>query len=324
MLKLKYLYENFDLAKEALAHWEHDEASLEDMLARFRISSNMVYPFLNNGEVYFLRLSPTEEKLEEDFYAELELLDYLEQRNYPAMRILKTRDGKRMLRLSTKWGEYFAVVFTRAPGEQIEQLTPTETMMFQYGKALGRLHVLLSEFEPQHKRRTHEQILDWVEAVLHEYEAPDKAFTELELLRDELAALPKSKESYGLVHYDFEPDNVFFDAATGECSVIDLDDSMYHWYALDIEQAFDSIEEFGEETGKWAKESFLEGYRSERGYTEEMDRSRTVLRRFVNLYGYARLIRSVAERFEDEPEWLENLRVRLDGAIKAKEVSFRG
>lgn len=35
--------------------------------------------------------------------------------------------------------------------------------------------------------------------------------------------------------------NVFYDEETGSCNMIDFDDSMYHWYAMDIEQALDSL-----------------------------------------------------------------------------------
>ena len=60
MLKLKYLFENYDLAKEALKNWEHDADTLDYMLSKFRISSNAIYPFYKNGEVCFLRLAPVE------------------------------------------------------------------------------------------------------------------------------------------------------------------------------------------------------------------------------------------------------------------------
>ena len=46
------------------------------------------------------------------------------------------------------------------------------------------------------------------------------------------------------------------------------------------------------------------------------------MRRFVNLYGYARLIRCVAERFEPEPEWLVNLRKKLEMVISEKEADM--
>ena len=46
MLKLEYLFENYELAREALSLWEHDEDNLEEMLGYFRISSNAVYALL--------------------------------------------------------------------------------------------------------------------------------------------------------------------------------------------------------------------------------------------------------------------------------------
>lgn len=49
MLKLKYLFENYGLAKEALENWEHDEDTLDRMLSQFRISSNAIYPFCQKG-----------------------------------------------------------------------------------------------------------------------------------------------------------------------------------------------------------------------------------------------------------------------------------
>ena len=53
MLKLKYLEENFDLARYALANWRHDGETLADRLKWFRISSNAVYPFDRNGKRCF-------------------------------------------------------------------------------------------------------------------------------------------------------------------------------------------------------------------------------------------------------------------------------
>lgn len=65
MLKLKYLFENFELARKCLELYDYDEASLDQMFRYFRISSNAIYPFregTNPKQVNFLRLSPVEEK----------------------------------------------------------------------------------------------------------------------------------------------------------------------------------------------------------------------------------------------------------------------
>ena len=138
----------------------------------------------------------------------------------------------------------------------------------------------------------------------------------------ELAALPRTY--YGLVHYDFEPDNVFYDAETNSCAVIDFDDGMYHWYALDIEQVFASLaEELSGDSLEAAERAFLDGYRTQHAYTAEMDALRPLMRRFINLYTYARLTRSIAETFDDEPEWLTGLRVKLGSILTSIETGIR-
>lgn len=77
MLKLENMFENFNLVREALAFWAHDEENLEEMLGYFRISSNAVYPFTAGGKMYFLRLAPVDEKVEGDILGELEFIRYL-------------------------------------------------------------------------------------------------------------------------------------------------------------------------------------------------------------------------------------------------------
>lgn len=58
MLKLKNLFDNRDLTKMILENWEYDPSSL-DMFDYYRISSNAVYPFKNEGNVksYDMRLA---------------------------------------------------------------------------------------------------------------------------------------------------------------------------------------------------------------------------------------------------------------------------
>ena len=114
MLKLKYLFENYGLAKEALENWEHDEDTLDRMLSQFRISSNAIYPFCQNGEVCFLRLSPLEEKMENNVFGEMEFIRYLLERGYPALKPIGTKTGELCLKLDTEWGQFYAAAFSQS------------------------------------------------------------------------------------------------------------------------------------------------------------------------------------------------------------------
>ncbi len=321
MLKLKYLFENYELAKEALSNWEHDPDTLDQMLSQFRISSNAIYPFCQDGKTCFLRLSPFDEKLEKNIFGEIEFIEYLLASGYPALTPIKSKTGEICMILNTQWGKYYASAFHKVSGIPVEDTDLSDEVMFVYGKSLGKLHSLSSAFIPRTKKWSHTDALNWITSVFAEYNAPEYAIAELSALKNALCQLPVHHDTYGLVHYDFEPDNVFYNKESNSCTVIDFEDGMYHWYALDIEQVFDSLEEELEgEALQRAENEFIKGYTKEHCYTQEMILSRPILKRFINLYGYARLIRCVAEKFADEPEWLVELRLKLEKAIAEKET----
>lgn len=199
----------------------------------------------------------------------------------------------------------------------------SKEIMYEYGKALGKLHTLSEKFKPNIKKWTHIEVLEWIGEVIAEYSAPANVFSELVEVKNELAGLLIKDNNYGLIHYDFEPDNVFYDDKSKSCAVIDFDDGMYHWYALDIEQVFDSLsEELNEPILQNAKDKFMKGYKTERDYTDEMEASRPLMRRFINLFSYARLIRCVAENLSNEPNWLIELRKKLVGRIGELEINM--
>lgn len=323
MLKLIYLSKNFDLAKEALKNWEHDNDTLDKMLSYFRISSNAIYPFCHNGQVCFLRLAPVDEKIEKNILGELEFIEFLTQQDYPALKPITTLAGEKVLKLDTKWGEYYASAFQKVAGLQIEATDMSQEIMYEYGKALGKLHALSSDFKPDIKKWTHVEVFKWIEEVLVEYSAPANVFSELIAVKKELADFPLRADNYGLVHYDFDLDNVFYDDKTKSCAVIDFDDGMYHWYAIDVEQVFDSLsEKLSGTILQNAKDEFMKGYKIEYYYSYEMETSRPLMRRFCNLYSYARLIRSIAVNVSNEPNWLFELRKKLDSNIRKLETNM--
>ena len=323
MLKLTYLFENFDLAKEAIKNWNYDADTLETMLSYFRISSNAIYPFCHNGQVCFLRLAPIDEKIEKNIVGELEFIEYLSQHDYPALKPIMTLSGEKVIKLDTKWGKYYACAFKKVAGVQIEATDMSKEIMYEYGKTLGKLHALSSDFKPRIKKWTHVEVLEWIEEVLAEYSVPADVILELMEVKKKLADFSIRDDNYGLIHYDFEPDNVFYDDKTKSCAVIDFDDGMYHWYALDIEQVFDSLnEELGASILQNAKDEFMKGYKTEYYYSEEMENSRPLMRRFINLYSYARLTRCVAVNSSNEPNWLIELRKKLNNSIQNLEISM--
>lgn len=196
--------------------------------------------------------------------------------------------------------------------------------MFTFGSALGQLHKLSSQYKAQvTKRWAHVEVLSWIEKTLTNISTEATALQELVYIREKPSQLPINSENYGLVHYDFELDNVFYDHQTKFCSVIDCDDAMYHWYIMGIEQALDSIKgEVAESEFEQKKTHFLEGYKTHFAIDQELFESRLLFKRFANLYGYTRILRAIPERWENEPDWLIQLRVKLNAALRKRSAHF--
>lgn len=300
MLKMKYLSENFDLARLALGRWRHDEETLTERLSWFRISSNAVYPFDRDGRLCFLRLSPAEEKSEKELWGELDFLCFLQEKDYPAMRPIPSDGGEMLLTLDTPWGVWYASVFGGVPGKPVEELASSQDVMRRYGEALGQLHMLTRAYDTQ-DRRSWRDALAWTAAELMRCGAPEGLQDVCREIGRELAQLPM--DAYGLVHYDFEPDNVFWDEATQRCHVIDFEDGMQHFFAMDLAQALDELD------GQ-AQEWFLQGYRTVYAgpvHTEQLP----LMRRFRDAYACARLLHCLSDVPQEQPGWMPGLCSRL-------------
>ena len=153
-------------------------------------------------------------------------------------------------------------------------------------------------------------MLDWIEGELLEHNNTD-LLSYCKSIREKVQQIAISKMNYGLVHYDFELDNIFY--SKKNMTVIDFDDGMYSWYALDIEQAYDVLSDIntGEELEKWKRE-FLSGYKSEYDIEDEMLSRLPLFRKFIDLYSYIRVRRCVEEKWRHEPDWMVELRSKLN------------
>jgi len=316
MMKLKHLFNNYALAEMLLKNWKYDETSL-DLFQHFRISANAIYPFKMNGEVCFLRCSPVSEKRKDNILAELEFVNYLRSRYYNALKPVPSKNGDELVQKLTPWGEYYASVFKRIMGKQISETDFSDEIMFAYGASLGQLHKLSSEYNaPKTKRWTHVDAFNWIEETLKKLALENSAMDELNLLSEYFSNVPQNSKNYGLIHYDFELDNVFYDDTTRSCNVIDFDDAMYHWYVMDIIQALDSLKsEVAKDEFSYKQAVFIEGYRSRFDIDDGLFADALVFKRYANLYQYARGARAMQEKWDNEPDWMVELRTKLTKSL---------
>ena len=323
MMKLKHLIDNKDLAKEILNYWEHDQDE-PNLLEYFRISANAVYVFKNNDKTYFLRFAPEEETSKEKLLSELDFLKYLRSNNFPAVEIVLSKQGKELEVINTPFGTYYAVAFNKVSGTQLSRVPLTDDIILGWGKALGKLHKLSSKYTPkENKRRRWEDTFNWMEAVLSDFPNEDAAKKEITILKDHFLKLPITSDNFGLIHYDFEADNIFYDENNKNYNVIDFDDGVYHWYAMDINQALESLmEDVPKDKIEHLTNQFITGYKTEFNITDEMLGLLPVFKRYANLYGYVRVLRSTYEKVDNEPDWMRDLRSRLNNLLNKRKEHF--
>ncbi len=274
-------------------------------LKNWRISSNAIYPFKSGDGVHFLRLAPSDEKDATQIRAELEFLNYLKGKKYPAVEPVISKNGIQLEVADTPWGIFYATTFKEVPGKSLEDQNLDEQKIYKWRKSLGQLHTHSQQFKPtEAKRMDCLEFLNWVEGVLTVFLEQENALEELKILKEYFSQLEITEHNYGLIHYDF-------------------DDAMYHWYGMDIEQALESMRDCEEiENFDDARTAFIEGYRSERPLTNDAFKTAKMFRRFANLYGYTRVLRSVEEQLEEESERMLTLRSRLAQTLEKRSTFF--
>lgn len=318
MLKFKHLFENIELATSIVNHWDFDNL---EYFQYWRISSNAIYPFQNKESICHLRIAPQDEKEKDGIIAELNFLNYLKESGFDSIEPILSQNKSYLEAVCTQWGEYYATVFKNALGKSLEDTELAAEHFDLMGKTLGKLHNLSAVYDPKsYKRKDWKEILEWVEDILKAAHNEDKALEELEALRKYFSSIEVTKDNYGLIHYDFELDNIFYDEETKIMTPIDFDDSMYHWYAMDIENALNSIRECDDI--EKACDIFIKGYQSERAIKDEDLKRLHIFRRFADLYKYARLLRASEAILENEPEWLVGLRAKIKGIIERQKAIF--
>ncbi len=324
MLKLKYLFDNPELAKVLVNYWEHDAESLE-LFQYFRISSNAIYPFRSKGNIHLLRFAPIEEKDIDCVAAELDFIDYLKGYGIPVLEAVPSKKGKYLEQVETPWGTYLSSVFKRVDGQQLGELPLTLKMCRLQGISLANLHMASADYKPKHTcRKSYLDCLENMATMLQGKPQEALARAELHLLSKAFDLLEKDNDSYGLIHYDFELDNLFYDKNQQKMSIIDFDDAMYHWYAQDVYLALRSIHEESETVDTDALESaFVTGYESVRTMPAAYASHRELFERFANLYKYCRILKATEERCLEEPEWMVELRNHLS-KLKARASMYFG
>jgi Ser/Thr protein kinase RdoA (MazF antagonist)/ribosomal protein S18 acetylase RimI-like enzyme len=324
MMSLKNMVqglENDSPAKELIKYWDHDA----EMLKFWRASSNFIYLFHINGKPHYLRFIHEEDNTADNIQSELDFMLYLLDKGYATVNPVHSRQGNWIETISTENGRYHGVVFEQAKGEHISLDEMSDFHYEEWGKSLANLHLLSESYSPKGTlRRSWDDSLTFILSVLQSYPQEVEALKEYGQMKAWLSELPSGVGHTGLIHYDFETDNVFYINEESRFSAIDFDDCMYHWYMMDITSALSDLIEHNDQEARQNIDRFISGYKSVKHLDNEYIEMISRFRRFVDLYTFARLLRCVENMdLSNLPEWVSQLKHKLLRKCNQIRIGFK-
>lgn len=289
----------------------------------FRASANFVFKFTREGQEYVLRFNHAEERTRQGVEAELAYVHHLAGQGIRVVQPVPSLRGGLVESVQTSLGLFHAVVFEAMRGQQLDlgELTPDQ--MAQWGNTLGGLHRASQSFAGK-GRPSWQDHLAWIgDALPPQEEAARRLLAEMQA---QLGRLPVREDDFGLIHFDFELDNLIWTEEGLE--IIDFDDSAHYWFAADI--AFALRDLFGDsadgvELNQSDFQHFVRGYRAARPLAQEELENIPLFLKLHNLLLFVKLNRALETPTPtDAPLWVKGLRDKLSATRDVYRDRFSG
>jgi Ser/Thr protein kinase RdoA (MazF antagonist) len=305
-------------ATRAAGFWGFDKGSLFD----FRYSANAIYTFKQQGTRRFMRLTWTGDRSVEQLEAELDYLIYLKRSGFPVAGPIESRGGNLVENVSNSYGEFNAVTFSESNGVCLDIAELTDAQLKAWGRLVARLHTSARAYQPstEFQRPGWEQVIERYASWLPVNMPYAKKYLDEAVIW--LQTLPTTPSHYGLIHWDFEPDNITWQGT--DIEVFDFDDAAYFWFPADIAFAFDSVLEEKPESARHIIAQFLTGYSDIDSLDTHGYESLYLFIRLMRVFKTARIIHAYADTHpEMDPPWLAELRERHKRQVQVLEQGFR-
>ncbi|MCK4553860.1 homoserine kinase [Candidatus Parcubacteria bacterium] len=218
----------------------------------------------DGGEKYIFRIYHF--KTREQVKFEVEILEYLKDKNFPCPRLRPSITGE----FIKVFNDSPCIVYKYLEGENIKIVTPE--LIKQIGELEGKMHYLLKDFRPSIDKPTWEPeelkilVRDNREMMLNsKFERPEEL---MDFVQSELGKYSFPKElPVGVTHQDIKPENIIIkdDDVVG---IIDFDNSYVGAFLHDITTTIIWSCFTGEKLNKELLNAFLSGYEKERKLTD--------------------------------------------------------
>ena len=183
----------------------------------------------NGDKQYVLRISALGDRTVNDYLAETEFVRFLAENDGPVANVIPSVNGKLVEQIEIDGKVIYAGLFAYAKGILIadngyryREGASLSEYFFNTGKALGKIHRLSKTYTPVHNRPDYfdKYNMAYIDRLIPNEYIDLKSAIEKRL--DSFQTLPKNKDCYGMIHFDFSDGNYHIDMDTGLITVFDL------------------------------------------------------------------------------------------------------
>lgn len=285
------------LAAEVSSRYNFPEPVVAQLMYR---GMNDVYVVRSGGKSYALRAWRAVWRSLDEVAGELEFLNFLRDRGFPASYPVQLADGGYFFTLDAPEGVRPLALYEWAPGTKFSEALSVDTAR-RIGEAFGQLHVIGQEFtrSTPHSlkgRAVAPENLPWLYELL---EGRDDEIADYKkvaaAMQAQFARLAESDLPDGACHGDFHPSNVHV-TADGQLTLLDFDGCGTDYLLQDVANYMfgNDFYGFGAELG----DAFLAGYQSVRPFTaqeEELYEFFYLAKTFRLISGLARNVNAVGQ-----------------------------
>ncbi|MBU0492581.1 MAG: phosphotransferase [Chloroflexi bacterium] len=308
------------------------------LVAGYEGCANLVYEYQRDGQSFILRISFRPDRTAAQIQAELHFVNYLAEHGIRVSRPIPSQNGNLLETVQVRGMPLHIVSFVKGKGMRVpdnqyryREDAPIAEYFQNWGRVLGQMHALAKDYQPasdQVKRPGWFEIHQSRLAI--ETQVPQRlpiVRERIQSLLKEIRSLPRDRDSYGLIHGDFNDGNFTVDYTNGDMTVFDLDDCCYFWFIYELASAWEGGIGRAMFRDLAGRQAFMEHYMEQvmAGYNRENSMSAEWLARlplFIRLIQVEEFLHFV--QYIDEPD--EEMQAQLDYKIKCieDEIPYMG
>ena len=198
---------------------------------------NKVYTFTKDDKKYIIKFEPPSVVYNNQLTETKALMDftyYLAENNINVAMPFRTINGELVVSAHDGGEDYIITAFAWLYGKTWAYEGWNHKMSFNWGKVMGDIHRTVKDYRPPNEYDVQKDIFDsyYWGSFFDELKIYPSVYKITQELVSEIAALPRDRDSFGIIHADMHQGNIFIDG--DNVSVFDFGDSIYGWFALDI------------------------------------------------------------------------------------------